>query len=467
MKLFFYGGARSVTGANYIVEINGTKVMVDCGLFQGSKYAEDLNYEKFAYNPAEVDYVFITHSHTDHSGRLPKLYKEGFRGKVYATWPTLDMVRTALPDNLNLMKIESEKESKEPLFSAEDLEGVMKLSSGFEYEKEIKLGDSVTAKLHDAGHILGSSIVEIAYSLGTINKSSNPSSLGSRRKIYFSGDLGNPPMPLLPSPTFVNDASYVVIESAYGARIHEDKAERKEILEDVIEETVTRGGTVMIPSFAMERTQELLYEMNELMMYNRIPKVPIFVDSPLASNLTEVYRKYPTYFSKEAVYLINSGDDIFNFPGLKFTITSEESKKISEIKGPKVIIAGSGMSNGGRILHHETKYLPDPNSAILFVGYQVKGSLGRRILDGEKEVKIYGQKVTVNCRVKAIGGYSAHADQNMLLTWISHASSEGKLKKVFVVQGEEEAAHAVADRIRNEVGVEAIVPETGDSFELE
>ena len=452
MILTFHGGAKIVTGANYLLAHGDKKILVDCGLFQGSCYAEELNYEKFAFNPAEIDFVFVTHSHTDHSGRLPKLYKEGFRGRIIATRPTLDMIKTALPDNLTLIKEEAAKDGHEPLFTADDLAEVLKLAEGFNYEEEIKLGNGLTARLLDAGHILGSSIVEISF---------------GDKKIYFSGDLGNPPTPLLKPTVFVKNADYAIVESAYGARIHEDKRERKEILEKVIEETITNGGTLMVPSFAMERTQELLYELNELINHNRIPRVPIFVDSPLAINLTEVYKKYPDYFNKTAAYLINSGDDIFNFPGLKFTRTVNESKTINDIVGPKVIIAGSGMSNGGRILHHEQRYLPDPKSTILFIGYQVEGTLGRKILDGQKEVSIFGQMVPVNCQVKAIGGYSAHADQNMLTEWIKSAAVGGKLKNVFIVQGEEDSARALADRIKKELGVNSTVPDIGASFDLE
>ena len=298
---------------------------------------------------------------------------------------------------------------------------------------------------------MGSSIIEISF---------------DGKKIYFSGDLGNPPTPLLQPTVFVKEADYAVIESAYGSRIHEDKIERREILENVITETINRDGTLMIPSFAMERTQELLYELNELMNHNRIPHVPVFVDSPLATNLTEVYKKYPHYFNKRAVYLIESGDDIFNFPNLKFTKTVDESKSINNVSGPKVIIAGSGMSNGGRILHHEQRYLSDPKSTILFIGYQVEGTLGRKILDGAKEVSIFGQIIPVNCQVKAIGGYSAHADQNMLTEWIKSAAIGGKLKNVFVVQGEEDSANALAERIKKDIGVTAIVPSQNESFEL-
>ena len=458
MKLFFYGGARSVTGANYLLEIGSTKLLVDCGMFQGSKYSEDLNYEKFLYNPAEVGFVFITHSHTDHVGRLPKLYKEGFRGKVVATNATLDLIRKALPDNLRLIEQEAKDTGREPLFSLEDLGGVMGLAQGVNYEENIELGNGLEAKLHDAGHILGSSIIEIRWMSKTQT---------DLEKIYFTGDLGNPPTPLLRAPHYPNDADYVVIESAYGSRTHEDKAERKNILQKIIIETIQRGGVLMIPSFAMERTQELLYELNNLLKDKKIPEIPIFLDSPLATNLTEVYKKHSNYFNKETRYIINSGDDIFNFPGLKFTRTAEESKKINDVSGPKIIIAGSGMSAGGRILHHERRYLPDPNSTILFVGYQVKGSLGRRILDEEKEDKIFCEKVAVNCRIEAIGGYSAHADSEGLLEWVKAANGEGKLKKVFVVQGEEESSLALARKIKRALGeVDAVVPNQGEGFEL-
>lgn len=472
MKLTFYGGAKSVTGANYLLEIGDTKIIVDCGLFQGSRYSEDLNYEKFAYDPAEISFVFITHSHTDHAGRLPKLYREGFRGKVIATNATIDLIKKALPDNLNLIKQEAEEAGREPLFSIGDLEGVLGLARGVNYEEEIDLGEGNKAILHDAGHILGSAIIEVEWP----SKSSsfaedsagrqNPNHKTQKKKIYFTGDLGNPPTPLLRNPYFPKDADYTVVESAYGSRIHEDRDERKNILRSVMAETIKRGGVLMVPSFAMERTQELLYELNGLFNSGEIPKAPVFVDSPLATNLTEVYKKYSNYFNKETRYIIDSGDDIFNFPGLKFTRTAEESKQINDVLPPKIIIAGSGMSTGGRILHHERRYLPDPNSTVLFIGYQVKGSLGRKILDGEKEVKIFGEIVSVNCKVEAIGGYSAHADQNMLLGWVKAANSEGKLRKVFVVQGEGDSSLALARKIERTLGVDAIVPKQGESYTL-
>lgn len=458
MKLIFYGGAKSVTGANYLLDSGGVKILVDCGLYQGSKYSEDFNYEKFAYNPAEINFVFLTHSHTDHIGRLPKLFKEGFRGRVIASKPTLDLASNALPDNLNIITEEAKREGRKAIFELKDLEGVMGLAEGFNYEVPIDLGGGIMAMLHDAGHILGSAIIELWWS--------DHYNDGLTTKIYFTGDLGNPPTPLLQPPYFPKDADYAVVESAYGSRIHEDRSVRKIMLENIIKETIINGGTLMIPSFAMERTQELLYELNQLVNHNQIPKVPIFVDSPLATKLTEVYKKHSDYFNKIAHHVIESGDDIFNFPGLTFTRTTDQSKSINNVKGPKIIIAGSGMSTGGRILHHEMRYLSDPNSAILFVGYQVQGSLGRKILDGEKMVKIFGEKIAVNCQIRAIGGYSAHADQAMLLKWIESAGSSGNLKKVFVVQGEEDSSTTLAEKTKTDLKIEAVVPSQGESFEL-
>ena len=455
-----------VTGANYLLEHEGTKILVDCGLNQGGKYAEDLNYQPFKYDPAEIGYVFITHSHIDHIGRLPKLFKDGFRGKVYATSATRDLMTVALPDNMKQITEEAKDMGHEPLFQQEDLDGLMALVEGVSYNETIELGDGLTATFHDAGHILGSSIVEIKQ---------------GEKKIYFSGDLGNPPTPLLRVTEKITDADYIVVESAYGDRVHEGREERREKLISIIESTIKRGGVLMIPSFAVERTQELLYELNGLFSAEggsasggndkKIPRVPVFVDSPLAIKMTGVYKMHPEYFNKETAYLIKSGDDIFNFPGLQMTATSEESKKINDVPSPKIIIAGSGMSQGGRILHHEIRYLPDINSTILFVGYQVDGSLGRRIQKGDKEVRIMGQIVSVKCRIENLSAYSAHADQPGLLKWVGGSTSdeggEGHLKKVFVVQGEDESARTLANLVYEKYGVDAVAPSEGEVFELD
>jgi len=450
-KLTFYGGAQSVTGSNYLLESGGVKILIDCGMFQGSSDAEEKNYEPFPYKPSELSAVFLSHSHADHTGRLPKLYKEGFRGALYATSPTLDMTFIALPDNLSLMTDAAARTNHEPLFSEEDLKGIMGLAQGTSYDQEIKLGSDFSAVFHDAGHILGSSIIEFKF---------------EGKRIYFSGDLGNPPTPLLRPFDNPLNADYIVVESAYGDRIHEDRSTRKEKLRSIVKDTITRGGTLMIPSFAMERTQELLFEFNDMHNAGEIPDVPMFLDSPLAILLTDVYQKYPEYFNKEATYIIKSGDDLFNFPGLTYCRTSEESKSINGILGPKVIIAGSGMSTGGRILHHERRYLSDPNSTLLFIGFQAEGTLGRKIFDGIKEVKIFDEKISVHCRIEAIGGYSAHADQPALLGWIAKGADAGHLKNVFVVQGETKSSATLCNLITATNHVPAVVPALNQTVEL-
>lgn len=432
------------------------KFLIDCGLAQGSKYADSLNYEPFKYDPTEIKYVLITHSHVDHMARLPKLYKDGFRGKVYATTATRDLIIASLPDTQNRISEDAKALGIAPLYDESDMNGLIGLLVGLEYDSPFELGEGVKATFRDAGHILGSSIIEIAFL----------SEIGGLKKIFFSGDLGNPPTPLLRPTEFVEDADYVVIESAYGDRIHEDRGKRKEKLTSVIVDTIKNNGVLMIPSFALERTQELLFELNGLINDKTIPEIPVFVDSPLAIKLTEVYEKHAEYFNQHSNYLINTGDDIFKFPMLKFTRTVDESKKINDVPSPKIIIAGAGMSNGGRILHHELRYLSDPKSTILFVGYQVQGSLGRRILEGAKEVSIFHQKVLVNSRVEAIGGYSAHADQLGLLKWIKVANTNKSLKKVFVVQGEQKAVSTLAGKIKDDLGIEAIIPKAAEAFEL-
>ncbi len=450
-KLTFYGGAQSVTGSNYLLESGGVKILVDCGMFQGSSDAEEKNYGPFPYKPSELSAVFISHSHADHTGRLPKLHKEGFRGKLYATSPTLDMTFIALPDNLSLMEDAAARANHSPLFSQEDLDGLSGLAEGVSYGQEIELGPDFSAVFHDAGHILGSSIIEFRF---------------EGKKIYFSGDLGNPPTPLLKPFEYPLDADYIIVESAYGDRVHEDRSTRKQKLRSIVKDTITKGGTLMIPSFAMERTQELLFELNDMHNAGEIPDVPMFLDSPLAILLTEVYQKYPEYFNKEAAYIIKSGDDLFNFPGLTYCRTSEESKNINGILGPKVIIAGSGMSTGGRILHHERRYLSDPNSTLLFIGFQAEGTLGRKIFDGAKEVKIFDEKVPIHCRIEAIGGYSAHADQPTLLSWIAKGAEAGHLKNVFAVQGETASSATLCGLITASTHVPATVPNLNQTVEL-
>ena len=455
MRITFLGGAQMVTGANYLLEVGDFKFLVDCGLFQGSRYSEEYNYRPLAYDPSLVQATLITHSHIDHIGRLPKLYKDGFRGTIYAVEPTVDICEVALPDAMDKMLEEARTMGHESLYGKDDFRGVMSLFRGIKYSTPIVLNESVTAVFHEASHILGSAIIEVLVKED-----------GSTKRIVFTGDLGNPPTTLLNPIDYVPSADFVVTESAYGNRLHENREERQTILKEVIIETIERQGVLMIPSFAVERTQELLLELDELLKRKKIPAIPIFVDSPLAIEMTKVYGRHSDYFNPTAAHILENHGGLFNFSWLKFTPSVGESKKINDIPSPKIIIAGSGMSTGGRILHHEMRYLPGKDNTILFIGYQVAGSLGRKILDGEKNVKVLGQDTPVNCVVRSIPAYSAHADQNGLVKFVKNASEGDRLKKVFIVQGEPEAAQALAERINKELNITAIVPEMGSSQKL-
>src|SRR3989344_4008834 len=454
MKLHFHGGAEEVTGSNYLVEAGGDKFLVDCGLVQGGRFAEKANWQPFPYNPTEVKAVVITHAHLDHVGRLPKLRREGFNGEIYATHPTLDLARVVLDDSLGIMQENARRMGEEVLFTEEDLIECWKKTHGRNYGSEVQLTPNIKAVFRDAGHILGSSIIELFLKEGE-----------KEIKVVFSGDLGNSPTPFLRPTENILEANYVLVESTYGDRIHESQDERREKLVAAISETVKTGGTLMIPSFALERTQELLYELHRLQEAGEIPKIPVFLDSPMAIRATTVYRHYPDYLSmKASEHLLEHGHDLFNFPGLEFTLTTAASKKINDVTGSKIIIAGSGMSEGGRILHHERRYLPDPNSTLLIIGYQARGTLGRRLLQGSSEVKIFGGEVPVRAKVKAIGGYSAHADQAGLLRWVG--AIKKKPQKVFCVQGEANPALALALKIKDKLGISAEVPKENEVVEL-
>jgi metallo-beta-lactamase family protein len=457
MRITFCGGAGMVTGSSYLIESGGTKILIDCGLFQGDSFCEEHNFQPFLYKPEEISAVFVTHAHIDHIGRLPQLVKAGFKGTIYSTPPTKDFAELLLLDSEHLIREEAEKKKKVPLYATNDIPETMKHWQKRRYHEVIKVaaptgGGGFEIEFFDAGHILGSASVLVKT---------------EGKKIAFSGDLGNTPSPFINPTEYIETADYAVIESAYGNRTHEFLEKRKEMVEDAIEETVKRGGVLMVPAFAMERTQEMIFELNELVENGRIPRVPVFIDSPLAIKLTAVYQKYsedPEYFNTEAIKLAQSGDAIFNFPGLQTTLTVEESKEINGVPAPKVIIAGAGMSNGGRILHHEIRYLPDANSTLLVVGYQASGSLGRRVLEGAKSVRIFGEDVAVNCRVKQVSGYSAHADQPQLLRWVE--AMHGTVKKIFVVQGDPEDSGMLSQKIKDELAIMAEVPSFGETMTI-
>ncbi|MBI2448290.1 MBL fold metallo-hydrolase [Candidatus Microgenomates bacterium] len=451
MRITFFGAAGRVTGSNYILETGGKKIMIDCGLFQGNIDAEKKNHEPFAYNVPEVDAVIITHSHIDHIGRVPKLIKEGFYGTIYSTGPTKELSHIFLADELKIMKSDLQATGAPLLWEEEHLEKTISLWRTFEYHKPFAIGEAMV-EFFDAGHILGSAIVRITC---------------EGKSIVFSGDLGNPPTPIVAATESPKIADYIVTESTYGDRLHEKKADSKLMLERAIEDTFTRKGVLLIPAFAMERTQELLFEINELVEHNRIPHTSVFIDSPLAIKATEIYKKYQAYFNQTTKDIISSGDDIFRFPRLTMSRTSEESKQILNVPTPKMVIAGSGMSTGGRILFHERNYLSDPSTIMLFVGYQVRGTLGRRIKDGEKEVRVLGEDVAINAEIRAIEGYSAHGDQNQLFNWTaSMCNTTHKPHKVFITHGEQIPAETLGKRFQEELGLTIEIPEEKDSFDL-
>jgi metallo-beta-lactamase family protein len=449
MQLTFYGGTGEATGANYILESGGTKIMIDCGLHQGSHYADRENFEQFAYDPKSVAAVFITHSHLDHIGRLPSLVLAGFAGTIYSTHATRDFATLMLEDSEHLLAKEAEREARPPLYIDKDIARVTGLWKGLKYHEPVEIGP-FKVELYDAGHILGSAIIHVEC---------------EGKTIVFSGDLGNVPSPLIKPTEQIPAADYCLIESTYGDRVHEDVGQRREMLLGAIRDTFARGGVLMIPTFAMERTQDLLFHLHQLHEEGKLPDEPIFLDSPLAIKLTELFKKHEDAFNDKVEGLMKTeGGEILGFPDLRVTLSTDESKAINNVPAPKVIIAGSGMSNGGRILHHELRYLPDPKSEVVFVGYQAENSMGREMLDGATEVHIFGEAVPVRCQKIDIPGYSAHADQPHLLDWLS--SMKGSLKRVFVVQGEQASAETLAHKIIDVFGVPAEVPHANESVTL-
>ena len=448
MKITFFGGTGEVTGSNYLLESGDTKILVDCGLHQGEHFSAHHNWEPFPYDPKTIDAVFVTHAHLDHTGRLPKLVKDGLHGRVHSTPPTRDFGNLLLLDSEHVLLDEAQRTGNPPLYGVREVEDLMAQWDPLPYHQPVKIGPMMVT-LYSAGHILGSSIVVVE---------------AEGKRIAFSGDLGNSPAPIIGPYELLGDLNidYCLIESAYGDRVHTPVDNG--IIEDLIEETAKAGGVLMIPAFAMERTQKLLFMINDLVDNKRIPRVPVFLDSPLAIKVTEVYKKYTSYFDVSTKQLLRDDNTLFEFPGLHKTLTTEQSKGINDVPPPKVVIAGSGMSNGGRILHHEKRYLPDPKSVILFVGYQAEGSLGKKIRDGVSPVFIHGQEVPVRCRKISIEGYSAHADQRQLLAWLSPMRKT--LKRVFVVQGEQEGSEVLAKKIGDDLSIAAEVPVFGRVFEF-
>lgn len=453
--LTFCSGVGSVTGANFLLELSSVKILVDCGLIQGEKAAQEENRLDFGYNPADIDMLFITHAHLDHVGRIPKLVKEGFNGAIYSTPETFELAKLILEDALGLLKREATEQGKTPLYEEEDMHKAFSLWQTIPYHEERSFEEKdakFSVYLKDAGHILGSSTIRFTY---------------EGKKIVFSGDLGNSPTPLLKDTESIGGADYLVMESVYGDRNHEPKDIRRKKLQEVIEDTISKKGTLIIPAFSLERTQVILYEINKLVESKAVPIVPVFVDSPLATRVTDIYKGSTHLFNERAQKEMKEGDDLFNFPKLSFTVSAEDSRAIDHAPSPKIIIAGSGMSVGGRVIHHEEVYLSDAKNTILLVGYQTMGSIGRHLLSGDKKVMIHNNEVKVNARIESILGYSSHKDSDHLVEFAATAGEgDYKVKKIFVAMGEPKASTFLAQKIRDNLGFDALYPERLKRYEL-
>ena len=474
MKITFLGATKMVTGSNFLVEGAGKKFLVDCGMYQGGDRDEMQNHEPFAYDVNEIDFMLLTHAHIDHSGRIPKLYKEGYRNPVITTKATRDLCSIMLPDSGHIQEQEIEwrnrkrkREGKEPLpplYTAQDGIDTMEIFKPVNYDEIIEIDPNIYVRFNDAGHMLGSAIIEIWVKED-----------GKETKAVFTGDLGNNDIPLLSSPTMIETADYLVMESTYGGRLHMRNDDKANLFLNIVSETLDKGGTVVIPSFAVGRTQEILYELNNLKdtqegedfkkKYATLMKAPVYVDSPLAISATEIFKENANLFDEETQAVIESGDNPLEFPGLQFTRTADESKALNEKNESSIIISASGMCEVGRIKHHLKHHLWDPNSTILFVGYQAPGTLGRRIVDGEKRVKIFGEEIVVNARIEYIEGYSGHADQEWLMNFVY--SFITKPKHIFLVHGEPTGQEILKSKIVDEIGLPVTIPEYGQTYTLD
>jgi metallo-beta-lactamase family protein len=455
LQVTFFGGVGTVTGANFLLESMQTRILVDCGLLQGTPDADTENNRNFDYDPSSIDFLFITHAHMDHIGKVPKLVRDGFRGIIYSTPETKELAHLMLLDAMKVMKMNAGASPTEPpLYESKDLDQAFMMWQTIEYHKETKFSKDFSASLKDAGHILGSSMIEFTFEDGK-----------GARKILFTGDSGNSPTPLLKDTESIKGAEYLIMDSVYGDRNHESKEERDEKFRKIVTDTIEKKGALVLPAFSLERTQVILYELNNLVEEGKIPSVPVFLDSPLGAKVTSIYERLSKDFNPKVQKEIKGGDKIFDFPKLTITQNSLESREIEYVPNPKIIIAGSGMSSGGRVIQHEINFLPDPKSTILLMGYQALGTLGRRIQDKPKQVEINGQMIPINARIEMISGYSSHKDSDHLLEMVEEARET--LKKVFVVMGEPKASLHLVQRIKDYVEVDATYPERGKAYGLD
>ena len=465
IKITCMGAAGTVTGSNYLIEDSrGKKILVDCGLFQGGKQTEWRNSADWGFDPGEIDTLLLTHAHIDHSGRIPKLVKDGFHGKIITSPPTVELCEAMLLDSGHVQEMEAawqtrknkrkSKKGIQPLYTVEDAQASLQYLAPMERDQVIDIEPGVKARFRNAGHILGSSIIELWIE-----------DAGTETKIVFSGDIGKNNQLIVKDPFEITDADYLFIESTYGNRLHRSFEDSKAELLDAIKYAVSNNEKTIIPAFAVERTQEIIYILGEFYRNGSLPDMPIYLDSPLAIKATEIFRKNKKYYDEEAMAIVDQGFDPFDMPNLRFTPSTEESIAINRKPGPAIVIAGSGMCTAGRIKHHLKHNLWRSGASIVIVGFQAMGTTGRRIVDGEKRVRVFREDVAVAAKVSTIGGFSAHADQKGLLKWAGNFTESHP--RIFVTHGEPTASETLAAKLKEDLNLETYVPRMRESLILE
>jgi len=462
MKIQLLGAARIVTGSCYSLTTKEEKILIDCGMFQGGKEMERLNYEQFNFNPRDYDALILTHAHLDHCGRIPKLIKYGFKGRIYATDATRELAQIIMMDSAKISAKDVDHENKrrrkeglparKPLYNEGEVKAAMKLFRVVCYDEDVKITKNIFARFYDAGHILGASSVQIQVKEDK-----------KKTSISFSGDIGQSESVIVKNTEPITKSDYVFVESTYGDRLHPEIEDREKEFIRIINESYKKGGKLMIPSFTVERAQELLYCIGKFKKKGLIPNVEVYLDSPMAMKATEVFARHPEYYNKRIAEGLAEGENPFNFPGLIYTRTTNESKALNFIKKSCIIIAGNGMCSAGRIKHHIRNSIEDEKNTLLFVGFQVQGTLGYWIKKGEKRVRLLGLELDVNAKIESIDSFSGHADYRELIQWLKNFSP--KPKKVFITHGEEEQSLAFSKRIEAE-GFVNYVPVMGETLEL-